>query len=64
MAAAIIGGRLKSDLPLLYRPRIYNTFPLPPVPTERLQRLTLHADAVLAARINHPDATLADLYDP
>ena len=58
-----IGGRLKSD----YRYSIglvYNTFPLPPVPTERLQRLALHADAVLAARANDPDATLADLYDP
>ena len=58
-----IGGRLKSD----YRYSIglvYNTFPLPPVPTERLQRLAPHADAVLAARANHPDATLADLYDP
>ena len=58
-----IGGRLKSD----YRYSIglvYNTFPLPSVPTERLQRLALHADAVLAARANHPDATLANLYDP
>ena len=58
-----IGGRLKSD----YRYSIglvYNTFPLPPIPTERLQRLAPHADAVLAARANHPDATLADLYDP
>ena len=43
---------------------VYNTFPLPPVPAERLQRLAPHADAVLAARANHPDATLADLYDP
>ena len=58
-----IGGRLESR----YRYSIglvYNTFPLPSVPTERLQRLALHADAVLAARANHPDATLADLYDP
>ena len=58
-----IGGRLKSD----YRYSIglvYNTFPLPPVPTDRLQRLAPHTDAVLAARANHPDATLADLYDP
>ena len=58
-----IGGRLKSD----YRYSIglvYNTFPLPPIPAERLQRLAPHADAVLAARANHPDATLADLYDP
>ena len=58
-----IGGRLKSD----YRYSIglvYNTFPLPPIPADRLQRLAPHADAVLAARANHPDATLADLYDP
>ena len=57
-----VGGRLKSD----YRYSsglVYNTFPLPTVPTVRLQRLALHADAVLAARANHPNATLADLYD-
>ena len=58
-----VGGRLESR----YRYSsglVYNTFPLPPVSTERLQRLAPHADAVLAARANHPDATLADLYDP
>ena len=58
-----IGGRLKSD----YRYSIglvYNTFPVPPVPAERLQRLEPYADAVLTARAVHPDATLADLYDP
>ena len=58
-----VGGRLKSD----YRYSsglVYNTFPLPPVPAERLQRLAPHADAVLAARATHPGATLADLYDP
>ena len=58
-----IAGRLKSD----YRYSIglvYNTFPVPPVPPERLQRLEPYADAVLAARAAHPDATLADLYDP
>ena len=57
------GGRLKSD----YRYSIgvvYNTFPLPPVSEKDLERLTPHADAVLAARTNHPNATLADLYDP
>ena len=55
-----IGGRLKSD----YRYSIglvYNTFP---VPAERLQRLAPYADTVLAARAAHPNATLADLYDP
>ena len=58
-----IGGRLKSD----YRYSIglvYNTFPVPPVSAERLQRLEPYADAVLAARAAHPNATLADLYDP
>ena len=58
-----IGGRLESR----YRYSIglvYNTFPVPPVPEERLQRLESYADAVLAARAAHPDATLADLYDP
>ncbi|MYA23059.1 MAG: class I SAM-dependent DNA methyltransferase [Gemmatimonadetes bacterium] len=58
-----IGGRLKSDFSYGIG-IIYNTFPLPPIPAERLQRLAPHADAVLAARANHPDATLADLYDP
>ena len=57
------GGRLKSD----YRYSIgvvYNTFPLPPVSDKNLERLTPQADAVLATRANHPNATLADLYDP
>ena len=43
---------------------VYNTFPVPPIPAERLQRLEPYADAVLTARAAHPDATLADLYDP
>ncbi len=58
-----IGGRLKSDFSYGIG-IIYNTFPMPPVPAERLQRLEPYADAVLAARAAHPDATLADLYDP
>ena len=61
-----IGGRLKSD----YRYSIglvYNTFPTPPGFQERhvnLSKLTPFAQAVLDARATHPDATLADLYDP
>jgi len=58
-----IGGRLKSDFSYGIG-IVYNTFPVPPVPTERLQHLEPYADAVLAARAAHPDATLADLYDP
>ncbi len=58
-----VTGRLKSDY--MYSVGVvYNTFPLPPVSPERLQRLTPYAEAVLTARATHPNATLADLYDP
>ncbi|PCH98619.1 MAG: SAM-dependent methyltransferase [Rhodobacteraceae bacterium] len=56
-----IGGRLKSD----YRYSIglvYNTFPLPI--GKDLTKLEAFGQAILDARANHPDATLADLYDP
>jgi len=57
-------GRLKSD----YRytgSMVYNNFPWPSEPTEK-QRSTIEqaAQAVLDARAAHPDASLADLYDP
>ena len=58
-----IGGRLKSDFSYGIG-IVYNTFPLPPVPAERLERLAPPAEAVLAARANHPGETLANLYDP
>ena len=57
-----IGGRLESR----YRYSIglvYNTFPLPPEGTN-LTKLEALAQAVLDARAAHPNATLADLYDP
>ena len=57
-----IGGRLKSD----YRYSIglvYNTFPTPSAGAD-LSKLEPLAQAVLDARTAHPDATLADLYDP
>lgn len=57
-----VGGRLESR----YRYSIglvYNTFPLPPKDADR-SRLEPFAQAILDARNNHPDATLADLYDP
>ena len=42
---------------------VYNTFPTPPK-SAGLSRLEPLARAVLDARANHPEATLADLYDP
>ena len=57
-----VGGRLESR----YRYSIglvYNTFPTPPESSDR-SKLEPLAQAVLDARGVHPDATLADLYDP
>ena len=57
-----IGGRLESR----YRYSIglvYNTFPMPSEKPD-LSKLEPLAQAVLDARAAHPDATLADLYDP
>ena len=57
-----VGGRLESR----YRYSIglvYNTFPTPPESSDR-SKLEPLAQAVLDARVVHPDATLADLYDP
>ena len=61
-----MGGRLKSD----YRYSIgvvYNTFPIPPgfkSENAKVSAVEPLAQAVLDARATHPDATLADLYDP
>ena len=57
-----VSGRMKSDY--MYSVGVvYNTFPLPPSDAD-LSRLDPFAEAVLDARAAHPDATLADLYDP
>ncbi len=57
-----IGGRLKSDFQYGIGV-IYNTFPTPPGDAD-LSKLDPLAQAVLDARATHPEATLADLYDP
>ncbi len=57
-----IGGRLESRYQ--YSVGInYNTFPLPPKESDNSQ-LESYAQAILDARNKHPEATLADLYDP
>ena len=58
-----IGGRLKNDCRYSIW-LVYNTFPPPANLKEKLDSLEPFADAVLAARAEHPDASLADLYDP
>ena len=57
-----VTGRMKSDY--MYSVGVvYNTFPMPPGDAD-LSKLEPLAQAVLDARTAHPDATLADLYDP
>jgi hypothetical protein len=58
----VVAGRLKSDYS--YAPAVYNNFPWP-TPTEA-QRAAIErsAQGILDARAAHPDASLADLYDP
>jgi hypothetical protein len=59
-----IGGRLKSDYQYSGT-MTYNTFPWPEKPSNK-QRVAVEtaAKAVLEARAQFPDASLADLYDP
>ncbi len=57
-----VTGRMKSDY--MYSVGVvYNTFPTPPEDAD-LSKLEPLAQAVLDARAAHPEATLADLYDP
>jgi hypothetical protein len=57
-------GRLKSD----YRytgSMVYNNFPWPSEPTDKQREVVEKAaQTVLDTRVAHPDASLADLYDP
>ena len=57
-----IGGRIKSDFQYSVGV-VYNNFPNVPKVAD-LSKLESLAQAVLDARAAHPDATLANLYDP
>lgn len=56
-------GRMKSDFS--YSPQVYNNFPWPDNPTEKqIKTVEEAAQAVLDARLQFPESSLADLYDP
>ena len=61
---SVVCGRLKSDF--RYSASIvYNNFPWPDRPSDtQREKIEAAAQAVLDARAQFPDATLADLYDP
>lgn len=57
-------GRLKSDYRYSNK-LVYNNYPWPESPTDKQKAaVEAKAQAVLDARAAHPDACLADLYDP
>lgn len=56
-------GKLKTDY--RYSSTLgYNTFPCPPLTEQQKEKLNLSARNILFARANHPELTLADMYDP
>ena len=57
-----VAGRLESRYS--YSPTVYNTFPWPTPTDAQRAKIAALADTVLAARANHPTASLAILYDP
>ena len=58
-----VSGRLRSDI--RYTAAIsYNTFPFPDISDQKKRELEYHAKQVLAARENHSELTMAELYDP
>ena len=59
-----ITGRMKSDFSYSVS-NVYNNFPWPENPTEKQIKVVEDAaQAVLDARLQFPDSSLADLYDP
>lgn len=58
-----VGGRLKSDV-RYSKDVVYNNFVFPTVTGAQRERLVELGQAVLDARAESPDDTLADLYDP
>lgn len=58
-----VGGKLETRL--RYSAELcYNTFPFPEISEQRKRELEYHAKQVLAARENHSELTMAELYDP
>ena len=58
-----IGGKLESRF-RYSKNLVYNTFPFPPISTQRKNELTQTAFRILEEREKYPEKTLAQLYDP
>ena len=58
-----VAGRLKMDMQYS-NTLCYNTFPFPPISTQRKNEITQAVFRILEEREKHSDKTLAQLYDP
>lgn len=58
-----VGGKLETRYRYA-KDLVYNTFPFPSISAQRKQELTECAFRILEERENHPEKTLAQLYDP
>lgn len=59
----VVAGRLKSDY-RYSKDIVYNNFPWPDPTDQQKESIEKAAQGVLDARVNYPDSSLADLYDP
>lgn len=61
-AKAVAGG-IKTDI-TYSNSLCYNTFPFPPISTQRKNEITQATFRIIEEREKHPEKTLAQLYDP
>jgi hypothetical protein len=58
-----VGGKLKTDFRYA-KDIVYNTFPFPPISSQRINEIAQGVFRILEEREKHSDKTLAQLYDP
>ena len=58
-----VSGRLKSDM-RISQEITYNNFPFPETDDNSRRKIEDSSRAVIAARLLHPNSSLADLYNP
>ena len=58
-----VGGKLEERI-RYSKDIVYNTFPFPPISTQRKNEITQAVFRILEEREKHSDKTLAQLYDP
>ncbi len=58
-----VGGRMRTDISYSVG-NCYNTFPFPPISTQRKNEITQATFRIIEEREKYPEKTLAQLYDP